>query len=64
MKKIFVILLCIVHCALCIDLKAQKLGFKRIIIPAGQVYNKQNLSIEVKPVKKVADAFRILFSKD
>jgi hypothetical protein len=27
MKKIFVILLCIVHCALCIDLKAQKLGF-------------------------------------
>ena len=45
-------------------LEAQKLGFKRIIIPAGQVYNKQNLSIEVKPVKKVADAFRILFSKD
>jgi hypothetical protein len=27
MKKIFVILLCIVHCALCIDLSAQKLGF-------------------------------------
>lgn len=44
--------------------EAQKLGFKRIIIPAGQVYNKQNLSIEVKPVKKVADAFRILFSKE
>lgn len=44
--------------------EAQKLGFKRIIIPAGQVYNKQNLSIEVKPIKKVADAFRILFSKE
>lgn len=44
--------------------EAQKLGFKCIIIPAGQVYNKQNLSIEVKPVKKVADAFRILFSKE
>ena len=27
MKKIFILLLCIVHCALCIDLKAQKLGF-------------------------------------
>ena len=27
MKKIFILLFCIVHCALCIELKAQKLGF-------------------------------------
>ncbi|MCQ2348576.1 MAG: DNA repair protein RadA [Paludibacteraceae bacterium] len=41
--------------------EAQKLGFKRIIIPAGQQYTKQGLTIEVVPVKKVADAFRLLF---
>lgn len=39
--------------------EAQKLGFKRIIIPAGQQYSKAD--IEVVPVKKVADAFRLLF---
>jgi len=41
--------------------EAQKLGFGRIIIPAGQQYNKKGLTIEVVPVKKVADAFRLLF---
>ncbi|MCQ2340916.1 MAG: DNA repair protein RadA [Paludibacteraceae bacterium] len=41
--------------------EAQKLGFKRIIIPAGQQYNNKGLTIEVVPVKKVADAFRLLF---
>jgi len=41
--------------------EAQKLGFSRIIIPAGQQYNKKGLTIEVVPVKKVADAFRLLF---
>jgi len=41
--------------------EAQKLGFSRIVIPAGQQYNKKGLTIEVVPVKKVADAFRLLF---
>ena len=34
--------------------EAQKLGFKRIIIPADR------FSIEVVPVRKVTDAFRLL----
>ncbi|MBQ0118727.1 MAG: DNA repair protein RadA [Bacteroidales bacterium] len=41
--------------------EAQKLGFQRILVPAGQNYSKKNLTIEVLPVKKVADAFRLLF---
>ncbi|MBQ0137563.1 MAG: DNA repair protein RadA [Bacteroidales bacterium] len=48
--------------------EAQKLGFKRIIIPAGQQFQKadggqctMHDGIEVVPVKKVADAFRLLF---
>lgn len=41
-------------------LEAQKLGFKKIIIPAGQDISSQNRKIEVLPVKKVADAFRLL----
>ncbi len=44
--------------------EAEKLGFKRIILPE---YNANNLphkqySIELLPVKKVEEAFRILFS--
>ncbi|MBQ6776878.1 MAG: DNA repair protein RadA [Paludibacteraceae bacterium] len=43
--------------------EAEKLGFRRILIPAGQQYNKKGLTIEVVPVKKVADAFRLLFKQ-
>lgn len=48
--------------------EAQKLGFRRIIIPAGQQFvqpkqpaSPNALPIEIVPVKKVSDAFRILF---
>lgn len=48
--------------------EAQKLGFRRIIIPAGQQFvqpkqpaSSDALPIEIVPVKKVSDAFRILF---
>ncbi|MCQ2339562.1 MAG: DNA repair protein RadA [Paludibacteraceae bacterium] len=45
--------------------EAQKLGFKRIVIPAGQQYSQpksdKGKTIEVVPVKKVAEAFRLLF---
>ena len=41
--------------------EAQKLGFKRIFVPAGQQYNSKGLTLEVVEVKKVADAFRLLF---
>ena len=48
--------------------EAQKLGFRRIIIPAGQQFiqpkqaaSSDILPIEIIPVKKVSDAFRILF---
>jgi len=40
--------------------EAQKLGFRRIIIPAGQQFAATK-GIEVVPVKKVVDAFRLLF---
>ena len=47
--------------------EAQKLGFRRILIPAEQV-ERLNRShkpgIEVVPVKKVTDAFRLLIKKD
>ena len=43
--------------------EAQKLGFKRIIIPADQKIVSANYRIEVIPVKKVTDAFRILIKK-
>ena len=43
--------------------EAEKLGFRRILIPAGQQYNKKGLTLEVVPVKKVADAFRLLFKQ-
>lgn len=43
--------------------EAEKLGFKKIIIPAGQKIGAKPKAIEVLPVKKVADAFRLLIQK-
>ena len=40
--------------------EAQKLGFKRILIPADQKIDTKHYSLEVIPVRKVTDAFRIL----
>ena len=40
--------------------EAQKLGFKRILIPAEQKIDTSRYSIDVVPVKKVTDAFRLL----
>jgi DNA repair protein RadA/Sms len=40
--------------------EAQKLGFKRILIPAEQKIDPKRFSIEVVGVKKVTDAFRLL----
>ena len=43
--------------------EAEKLGFSRILIPANNLkgFNKK-VSIEIKQVSKVSDAFRMLFS--
>lgn len=43
--------------------EAQKLGFKKIIVPAGQQVELHNLKIEVIPVRKVSEAFRELIIK-
>ena len=40
--------------------EAQKLGFRRILIPAEQKVETDRYSIEIVPVKKVTDAFRLL----
>ena len=40
--------------------EAQKLGFTRILIPADQKVDTKRFSINVVPVKKVTDAFRLL----
>ena len=40
--------------------EAQKLGFRRILIPADQKVDSRPYSIEIIPVKKVTDAFRLL----
>ena len=40
--------------------EAQKLGFKRILIPADQKIDTTRYSIQVVPVRKVTDAFRLL----
>ena len=40
--------------------EAQKLGFKRIMIPAEQKVDTKRFTIEIAPVKKVTDAFRML----
>ncbi len=43
--------------------EAEKLGFSRILIPANnQKENSKKVSIEIIQVKKVSDAFRMLFS--
>src|SRR5574344_1585711 len=43
--------------------EAQKLGFKQILIPKHnlQGLDTKNIKIEITPVKKVEEAFRILF---
>ena len=43
--------------------EAEKLGFRRIIIPAGQKIALKDLKIELVPVRRVADAFRLLIKK-
>ena len=40
--------------------EAQKLGFRRILIPADSKIDNRRFSIEVVPVKRVTDAFRLL----
>ena len=40
--------------------EAEKLGFKKIIIPAGQKVSYRPKLIEILPVKKVAEAFRLI----
>ena len=40
--------------------EAQKLGFRRILIPAEQKIDTTRFDIEVVPVRKVTDAFRLL----
>lgn len=43
--------------------EAEKLGFSRMLIPANNLKSVQKkLSIELQPVKRVSDAFRLLFS--
>lgn len=44
-------------------MEAEKLGFRRIIIPAGQKIAAKPKTIEVIPVKKVAEAFRLIIQK-
>ena len=43
--------------------EAEKLGFKQIIVPAGQKYDAHNLKIKVLEVSRVAEAFKILLHK-
>lgn len=43
--------------------EAEKLGFKRIIVPFGQQLPQNGTKIEVVPVEKVTDAFRLLIKK-
>lgn len=43
--------------------EAEKLGFSRMLIPANNLKSVQKkLSIELQPVKRVSDAFRLLFA--
>ena len=44
-------------------MEAQKLGFKKIIIPEGQKFSLNNPKIEIIPVRKVSEAFRELIIK-
>lgn len=43
--------------------EAQKLGFKRIMIPMGQSVDAARFEIEIMPVCKVTDAFRLLIKQ-
>lgn len=43
--------------------EAEKLGFERILVPAGQKVAMGQTKIQVVSVKKVADAFRLLISE-
>ena len=43
--------------------EAQKLGFRRIMIPAGMKIDTSRYQIEIVPVKKVTDAFRLLIKQ-
>ena len=43
--------------------EAEKLGFKRIMIPSDQKYDSHNLKIKVVEVSRVAEAFKILLGK-
>lgn len=40
--------------------EAEKLGFKKIMVPAQQKVNPRDYKIEIAPVSKVTDAFRML----
>lgn len=40
--------------------EAQKLGFRKILIPAEQKVDNKRYTIEIVPVRKVTDAFRLL----
>lgn len=42
--------------------EAQKLGFHRILIPAEQKIDSSRYTIQIVPVKKVTDAFRLLIT--
>jgi DNA repair protein RadA/Sms len=43
--------------------EAEKLGFKQILVPAGQKFDTHNLTIKVQEVSRVTDAFKILLKK-
>ena len=43
--------------------EAEKLGFQRIIIPAGQQLSLPDSKIKILPVSKVTDAFRLIIQK-
>ena len=43
--------------------EAEKLGFKQIIVPAGQKYSVPNAKIKIVEVSRVADALKILLKK-
>jgi DNA repair protein RadA/Sms len=44
--------------------EAQKLGFRRILIPADHKIDTRRYTIEVVPVKRVTDAFRLLIKNN
>ena len=43
--------------------EAEKLGFNKIIIPEGQSLSRKNYKIQILPVRKVQDAFRLIIQK-